>query len=902
MSAIPPKPSLLERALNAVADAVCAHPRRFIVPQYLLAIACVVYTVFCLGFSTSRNDLVGSNKPYHNTYLKFLKEFPLQDDLVAIVESDQVERNRQFVARLGARLEAEPEIFRSVFYRRDLRTMGTNTLLITPEKDLRELADKLAGYRPFIATFAQATNLQSFFDQINDQFLATAAQKKEDIDKLIQSLPALQKIIRQTTNCITMPGRPPPPGMGAFIGSPEAEQQMHLSYADGHLFLVTAHAAKKHLNARAVERLRELVAAVSLEVPGINTGVTGEPVLEYDEMAQAQTDTTRATILSLVLVALIFIFGYHETGRPLKATLALLIGIAYTMAWTTAAVGHLNILTITFAPILIGLAIDFGVHLVTRYEEELRAGADDHLALHRAVVNTGKGIFTGCLTTAIAFLAMGLTDFDGIREMGIIAGGGLILSLVPMMTLLPALLLRGRQNALDHEIATHRVDRRERLEGYWLRRPVLAVLITLAITGAAGWQSQRVRFDYDLRNMQSAGLPAVKWEMELMNRASNSVLFGAVVADNATEARALTARLLELNATVADVISMAPFIGEQPEEKLRWIAGIKAQLADIQFAPPDMGAVNVPELTRALGSLKGFIHRALEAVREANEPELERQLQSLWEDLLTLVQLIEARTPDAAVQIAQFQQAMMRDVRETFAVLQHQSTNRVLAAQSLPQSLQDRFIAPETGRLLLRVQPRGDIWQRDVQAQFVREVRTVYPGITGTPVQLFEYTELLRSSYVTAAGYALAAVALMVWLHFRSVPCVLLSLLPVVIGGVWMVGVMALAGVSFNPANIMTLPLVVGIGVTNGVHILNRFAEEQHPALLGRSTGKAIIVSGLTTVAGFGSLIIARHQGIESLGLVMAVGTATCMVAALVFLPALLTLMMGRGWRLSRAG
>ena len=122
--------------------------------------------------------------------------------------------------------------------------------------------------------------------------------------------------------------------------------------------------------------------------------------------------------------------------------------------------------------------------------------------------------------------------------------------------------------------------------------------------------------------------------------------------------------------------------------------------------------------------------------------------------------------------------------------------------------------------------------------------------------------------------------------------------LPVALGMVWMSAVMGTVGMAFNPANVMTLPLVIGVGVTSGVHILNRFAEEQSPAILGRSTGKAILVSALTTVAGFGSLMIAQHRGIESLGFVMAVGTATCMAASLVFLPALLSLLVKAGWRM----
>ena len=151
-----------------------------------------------------------------------------------------------------------------------------------------------------------------------------------------------------------------------------------------------------------------------------------------------------ASVASLLICALIFIYGYQETGRPVKATFCLIIGLGYTMAFATLVVGHLNILTITFVPILIGLAIDYGVHLISRYEEELRRGRTEQAALVKAIVFTGQGIFTGAFTTAGAFLAMMLTDFKGIQEMGVICGGGLLVCLVPMMTMLPVLLLKGR--------------------------------------------------------------------------------------------------------------------------------------------------------------------------------------------------------------------------------------------------------------------------------------------------------------------------------------------------------------------------------------------------------------------------------------------------------------------------
>ncbi len=440
------------RALGLLSDAVCRHRWLFLFPQILLFGLGVIYTVFHLQFDPNRDDLVGSDKLYHRNFLEFKKEFPAQDDLVVLAQSEDLEKNRQFVERLGARLEVETNLFTDVFYRKDFKTLGPKALLLAPEEDLRELSRALSEYRPFIARFTHATNLDSLFALVNSQILHAKRETNAENDSLIKAIPTLARIVRQATASLERPGVPPSPGLGMLF-NPGGDDEEHIAFAHGRIYLVTAHARTQALNGPAVERLRQIVARTELEVPGVNVGLTGEPVLEHDEMAQSQKDSTVASVVSLVVCSLIFIYGYQETGRPLKATFCLIIGLGYTLAFTTAVVGHLNILTITFLPILIGLAIDFGVHLITRYEEELRLGRSEEAAMRKAIVFTGQGIFTGALTTAAAFLAMCLTNFKGIQEMGVICGGGMLVCLAPMMTLLPVLLFRGRQNTLDHQKA-----------------------------------------------------------------------------------------------------------------------------------------------------------------------------------------------------------------------------------------------------------------------------------------------------------------------------------------------------------------------------------------------------------------------------------------------------------------
>jgi len=901
-----PKQSFAERLLQKLSDVVYRHPKWFVWPQVLLFVVCVVYTVCCLGFSTKRNDLVGGDKKYHQNFLKYKKEFPHQDDLVVVVESDRLEKNRQFVERLGARMEAETNHFMDVFYKGDLKLMGPKALLFVPEEQLGQLYDTLLVYKPFIQTFAQATNLNSMFQQINRQFVAAGLNTNIDLTPLIESLPALERIVKQAKDSMDRSGMPPSPGVNALFGQgQEAEKKIYITFDEGRLYLVSAQAANSNEVGASIRRLRELVAEIQKDVPGVNVGITGESVLELDEMNQSQKDTTVAAVVSLILCAVIFIYGYRESGRPIKATGCLVIGLGYTMGYTTLVVGHLNILTITFAPMLIGLAIDFGVHLVTRYEEELRHGASEQVALQKAMVNTGLGIFTGCFTTAVAFFAMSFTDFKGIQEMGVIAGGGLVICLIPMMTMLPALLLRGKQNVIDH-VHPPAEDHRERIERLWLDRPGMVLGVTAVLCVVSVWQGTKVVFDYNLLNMQSHGLQAVVYEKKLINSASNSVLYGAIVADTLPEAVAIEEKLRGLS-TVADVQSMSRYLSEDQSRKLQYVTKVKLAVADIHFANLDEKTANINELSLTLYSLQGYLGAGLEKVRSAGEKDLEPHLQALWNAVGELRNRINAGNKDAnAFQIAFYQQALLQDLRDTFASLKLQDDRAPLRAEDLPTALRNRFIGTG-GKYLIQAYPKDDVWRRDVQEKFVAELRqtldpqdTNHPIITGTPVQLLEYTDLLRKSYEEAAWYAIIAIAIMVFLHFRSIVCVILALLPVVLGSLWALGVMGWLGIPFNPANIMTLPLVVGIGVTNGIHILNRFAEEQSPSILAKSTGKAVIVSALTTIAGFGSLILAEHQGIQTLGSVMSLGVGACMIASLTFLPAVLILLAKTGWQIRK--
>jgi hypothetical protein len=900
---------LFARLLRILARAVCRHPKWFVYPQLVLFALCVYYTAFSAGhlqMDMDRDDLVGSDKSYHQVFLKYRKEFPGEDELAVVVESSDHERNRQFVERLAAKLALETNLFTDVFYKGDLKSLGPKALLFVPDQELGDLREQLALYRPFIQKFTVATNLDSLFNLINQQFRTSKREENAENNSLVKAIPALERIVVQANVALSTPGIPVSPGVTALFGAgEEVEQAAYITFAEGRIYLVTARAKSADLSAQAVQRMRQLMEETIFEVPGLNVGLTGEPVLDYDEMEQSKHDAILASIVSLVVSSLIFSYAYREAGRPLKTVLCLIIGLGYTMAFTTLVIGHLNILTVTFAPILIGLAIDFGIHFITRYEEETRHGRSEVEALDKAMVFTGQGIITGALTTAGAFLAMGLTDFKGIQEMGIISGGGLVLCLVPMMTLLPVLLMRGRRPPaqLPQPVAAAEAQR-ARIEEKWLRHPVWVMGATAVLCAAAVSQFGKVYFDYNLLNMQSKGLASVVYEKKLLY-SGESILYAAVVADDMLQARQfeLVAKKLSSVASVdGDDKGQSVFdiLTSDASAKLATVGKIKRDVADFHFAPVDPRPVELNGLGATLWATMGYMVWAADETKQ-DQPELTPQFQSLYQAISALRVAMFRSDPAIPRRLARFQQALFDDIRDTFTALQNQDTSGGLKPQDLPPALHNRFIGV-TGRFRVLVFPKKDIWQRPNQEEFIQQLRSkIQPNrVTGTPVQLLEYETLLKDSYQQAALYALGAIALMVWFHFRSLFCVLLALLPVAIGTTWMVGLMGKTGIPFNPADIMTLPLVIGIGVTNGIHILNRFAEEQHPGILARSTGKAVLVSGLTAMTGFGSLILGGHQGIQSLGKVMSIGIATCMVAGLTFLPALLSLLVRRGWSLAK--
>ena len=254
----------LERLLHRLGDCIWRRRGWFLYPQLVLFGVCLVFAARSLEFRTSRNDLVSADEAYQRHWLQLKREFEVQEDLVTLIESDDLEKNRQFVERLAARLAVETSLFKDIFFKGDLRTMGPKALLFLPQERLEQVRRAVRDYGPLISKFSEVNNLSSLFAEVNAQMRAAKPEQVSG-EPLTKSLPALMRIADQATASLERPGVPPSPGITAlFAGSRKTEAGEYVSFAGGRFYLLTCAARKELLEAAAILRLRELVREIQM--------------------------------------------------------------------------------------------------------------------------------------------------------------------------------------------------------------------------------------------------------------------------------------------------------------------------------------------------------------------------------------------------------------------------------------------------------------------------------------------------------------------------------------------------------------------------------------------------------------------------------------------------------------
>ncbi|MEX2118584.1 MAG: MMPL family transporter [Pirellulales bacterium] len=872
-------PSLLAGPLNLATRVVLRYPAATLSLAVALTVLSLVVTCTRLTYRTSRLDLLNPHSDYNRLWIDYINEFGDQDDAVVVVEGANREQVVPVLEEISGLLAREDQLFHAVLHGVDLGAIRSKGLHYLSTEELLGIERFLSEVSPIVEGNWSRLNLGRMAQAMCQRL--EKANTGGGGEALEQARSQAQRLSHSLFGALAQGRRyhspwPEMPQSFATLSELNAE---YLLTKDGTLGFVLLRLAAGDegfaRNSQATDALRELVAQANARHPETRVGLTGLPIMENDEMRSSQTSMYWASLLSLSAVACLFVAGFGGVRHALLANLVLLMGIAWSFGYLTLAVGHLNILSMSFTVTLIGIGIDYGVYYVARYLQVRAQAASTKEALLATTAGIGPAILTGAITTAIAFFAAGFTDFTGIAELGIIAGGGILLCALAELMVLPAVIMLVDQGGLAQRIpeplAVHA----------WIaplfQKPRLLLASTMLFTVVVSLGTGSLWYDHNLLNLQAVGLESVELERKLLAEANQSVWYALSIADSREELLARKAALLQLESVerTEEIVSLLPV---DHAVKRPIIERIGRRLADLPERPPLIPVDRPDHLGRVLGQAQELL------TGEAASNRAERELEQTRDALRRL------SLADCYTLISQFQQQMAGDLLSRLYALRSMANPEPPQLTDLPGSLVDRFVG-HNGRHLLKIYGRGNIWDMEALSKFVHEVRSVDPRATGNPLQAYEASLDMKSSFEEAAGYALLVIVVVLLIDLRSLRYALLAALPLALGVLQLFGLLGILDIPLNPANMIALPLILGIGIDYGVHIIHEYRDQQGRYRMSPATAVAVLVDALTTIVGFGSLMIASHQGLESLGRVLTIGVTCCLFTSLIMLPALLTWM-----------
>ena len=893
-------PSILPGRLFRV---VAAYPRVIVAFSLLLSLLSLLYTKHSMEYLTGRDDLMPKNRQFFLNNATYNREFGGPDEIVAVMESGDREQATLFGERLEQALRKEKGRFSDIFFPGGLPFFRKNGLLFMPLADIKALKKNLLMAQPVLKALSASPSVQTLFTFLTgeiDAWLAGDRSSPVEQARLARITFMLEKLDIGFSS-FGKGGLSNLSLEGFFLGSGGEDSAFARA---GKMQILTVTPVEKSGSfvpaEEAIATVRREIALLKKlpEFKGVTVGLTGVPVLEHEEMTTSQRDITLATVVSLILTVILLLVAFRGLSTMLAAMISLGVAISLSFGFATLAVGHLNILSMVFAIMLIGIGIEYGIQVVLRYKEELALGMDEEEAIGQGLNRNIWAIVMAAATVAAAFLTFVATDFKGISDLGIIAGGGVAICVLVTFTVLPALLVimaRRRQargagrGAPGSSNPAPSAKRQAPVYTFLFGHPKGVLVVTALLCLASLYPVSRIVFDYNLMNLQAKGLESVTYAYKLMRSSENSGYFAVTMANSPQEVREKTKRL-EALPEVDHVVSLLTFIPDQQQEKLAELAELRQELGEVKPAPyeEDLKVMELPAVFEKFRDSVDKLTKLLAAEKRSEARPVGKFLGTLDSFFKGLE---KEKDTNAVGMLRDFQGGMFASLPQKIGMLKETLNAAPVTEADIPQELRKRFVG-KTGKFALQIAPKKEIFDREPLEAYLKGVRSVAPAAAGEPVMVYESMTIMRESYETAFIYAFIAIVAILLLAFRSVVFALIGLVPLVVGLLFMVAGMWLCGISFNSANIIVLPLILGIAVDSGIYIINRFRREDETAVevVTRSTGLGVIYNTLTIMASFGALMVAHHQGVFSIGAVMSLGMIACQFAFILVLPAILTL------------
>jgi hopanoid biosynthesis associated RND transporter like protein HpnN len=913
---------VLQHIMGWVARGVCAFPGVVVTVGTLCALASIWIVATRFQVVNDTSDLLSDKYASKRNFNELRQDFGSDSRFIVLIKSPDPAMNRKAADEIGPFLETLKPHVTTVLYKIDFSGVQPRLLFTRDISELQKIADQVESQARAQSQSEQKTeqvalDLNSILEQanqkFNDKYLRQQQNWKDFTPFVAQFISILNKVSDQATgsSSVHRSGTYTPEASNPddYDSTEMLAQHEYFSLQDGKAVLVFAYPGEPDKDADApysttVDTIRKYLVGLGSKYPGVELKLTGEPALDADTITTSKSDTAHALAITVTLIIILFFFSYRAFLRPTFTFLVLIMGVLWSLAFALLVVGHFNDISLPVIPMVLGIGIDFGIQILGRYEEELGRGRTIEQAISAALQHTGVAIITGGSTTAVAFLTLCFNDYVGLAELGIIAGASIILCITANLVVLPAIFILRDRNRSKDQLKSQSSDSAWHFIHNWdtsmVRTPWTWLFLSLVISVVSILSLPYLKFDYNLLHLQNQSADSVKSLYEVMDASKNiegdevSTIYASVVADNIDEARDLDKKLKALP-VVARVDSLLELVPENQDKKLPIIRRIVAAAAQLNVKPSTHTTVDIPKARADIASLLTQAQEGLKQAKAyAGVSKIARQAVDAFSQMIPALDradkaLNSAPTAEIKKRFDASSTGAFTRMQTNMEMLKTQKADRGLSLADLPPQLKRLFLAAN-GKILLQVYAKKDLWERGPDEEFVKAVLAVAPKATGTPVLNYYATELLRVSYLWAAVWAFVAIVVLIFLHFQSFKYLLLTLTPLVLAVLWRTGAMVWLGIEFNPANIVTLPLIIGIDVAFGVYIIDRYREEGKLSIFSGSTGKAIIMSSLTSLFGFSSLLVSKFNGMYSIGQLMSLGLAIGLVTAIFILPQILAL------------
>jgi hopanoid biosynthesis associated RND transporter like protein HpnN len=824
-----------------------------------LAIASAVYAAGHLAVDTDIERMLPGNVAWRLNEKALNEAFPQNNNLlVVVIDGRTPDLADKAAGELAAKMQGEPQLFTYVRQPDGGPFFDRNGLLFLSTQELEKVAQQLIAAQPLIGSLAHDPSLRGLFDALAT-FVSGAGKDAAAVAQLDPTLTMIGDVVQGVVD-----GKHESLSWQQMMTGRKAEPR------DLRRFVVT----RPVLDFTGLEpgetartEIRRLAGELGITSEnGMRLRLTGPVALDDEQFATLREGALRSTVLSVVMVCAI-LFAALRSVKLVGAILATLaVGFVMTAGFAALAIGSLNLISIAFGVLFIGLAVDFSIQFSVRYRDQRHRLGDFPAALRGAAETIGPSLVLAAGATAIGFLSFVPTRYTGIQALGWIAGGGMIIAIALNFLLLPALLTLLRPRGEPEPIGFRRAAPLD----HWLierRRWVIATATLLAIGGVA--LSPLISFDFDPLNLKNPKSESVSTARDLMNDPMTTPYTAEILAPSLKDAEALAERVGKLP-EVAQVVTGSSFIPEDQNKKLPIIEDLALLLGPTLNDPQPLPPPSDAEVLTAIAACG----KTLRSAAPPGSPSAR------------LAAALEAAAARGPAIVAPLREALLAGLLKQLDSLRQMTQAKPVTLADLPPELRDGWIAPD-GRARIEVFPKGDARDPVVLEQFVAAVHSVAPDATGTPVTIQEAGKLISSAFVQAGIIGVAAITALLTIVLRRPREVALVVAPLLLAALLTLAVTVVIGMPLNYANIIALPLLLGIGVAFDIYfVMNWRAGLTHH--LQSSTARAVLFSALTTLSAFGSLALSNDPGTAGMGELLTISLACTLFCTFVILPALL--------------